>query len=330
LNTTDQLSDLTFRSFRDEDLPGVLRLWTDETDWGPLSEEKWRQWYRDTPHGACHIGVATDPDGHVVAQGAATPCTLVVDNREVLGWRISAPIVQRSFRKRAIRRIDHPAVGLLELAFRLATDSDVAVLYALPEVGWLPFFNWVPFAKFLQVRLPCVAHPVDAIGEHLLPELDGVVVERVSDFGGEFDTLWSQARRALPIHCGVVRSAHWLRWRNGDNTVFAVRNRGGDSLTGFAALRKDGLLFDILAREREDLPKVFLAVLRFLGRTQAESAGQGIQRVKVMQTPLLEPALRALGFEREDFDFAFVCASLDASLDLQRLAPERWHLMPGD
>ena len=56
-------SKLTFRTFREEQLPGILRLWSEETDWGPLTEATWKSWYQDTPYGSCIIGVAVNSQG---------------------------------------------------------------------------------------------------------------------------------------------------------------------------------------------------------------------------------------------------------------------------
>lgn len=41
-------------------------------------------------------------------------------------------------------------------------------------------------------------------------------------------------------------------------------------------------------------------------------------------------ALEALGFTPLDYDFAFVCTSLDPALPTEAIDPSRWYLTPGD
>ncbi len=108
------------------------------------------------------------------------------------------------------------------------------------------------------------------------------------------------------------------------------RDTADGSLVGYTATKKQtGLLADVLARRPEDLTSVVAASHRWL----AENRGQvtnGWTDLKVMKTPALEPTLNKLGFEDEDFKFAFTCNTFDPSLRIEDIAPERWYLMPGD
>jgi hypothetical protein len=47
-----------------------------------------------------------------------------------------------------------------------------------------------------------------------------------------------------------------------------------------------------------------------------------------MRTPALEAALG--GWDRDEFEFTFMCLSIAPALPLAEIEPARWYLMPGD
>ena len=327
-NAADTTTGLSFRLFQDEDLAGLLRRWETESEWGPLSTEQWRSWYVDTPHGPCIVAVAVEKGDEVHGQLVLTPARLRIRGREVAGLRVSAPVLSHAIRRRSLRDPSHPVVGLFNAACAAARDRGYSVLYAMPEHAWLPLFRWMPqvgLPRFESADYPCYERSSHPTAEELR-RWNHLATTLIRDFGAAHERLWEIACERFPIHCGVVRSRHWLRWRNGANLVVEVRQRSDGALLGFASIKRDGLLFDALARAPEDLEAVVGCALRSVD----EFRGEGPRSIRAMGTPMLEPALQALGFVPSDYRFAFVCLALDPGLVESGLQTDRWYVMPGD
>jgi hypothetical protein len=247
-----------------------------------------------------------------------------VDGEEVPAVRVGAPIVDRAWRRRSVRHPEHPAARLYRAGAEAAAAAGVRLLYALPEHGWLPFFRWL--GGFAEAELACLC--VDAASGAASGFVGGLRAAPSVGFGAEHDALWERAVERFPIRCAVDRGADWLRHRIAGHLVLEARDERG-ALAGYAAVRRhDGLLVDVLARAPAELAPVLGAALAWVAAPPDGSAA--VREVKAMETPVLRPALQALGFAPVDYRFAFACTPLDPSLNADRIAPERWYLAPGD
>jgi hypothetical protein len=325
--TTAGAGGLAYRPFRDGDLPGVLRLWEEESGWGAIGEETWREWFVDRPGGACLVMVAEDGDGRVAGQLIFAPAVVRLDGEDVPAVRTGAPIVDRAHRRRSVRNPAHPATRLYREGARAAAERGFRLLYAVPEHGWLPFFRWV--GGFAEATLPCAGVAVASAAPAASAARGGLRAAPAAGFGAEYDALWDAASASPLVRCGVDRGAAQMRFRNGGQLVLEAREPGSGALAGYAAFRpRDGLLVDLLARTPAELAPVVAAALAWLA--DAPEGVTGIREVKAMETPALLPALAALGFAPVDYRFAFACTSLDPSLPADRIAPDRWYLTPRD
>lgn len=310
---------LTYRPYQPDDLPGLLRLWEQETGWGSLSAETWRQWM-ETPYGPCLVMVAHDAEHGVVAQEVFTPTLVAAGGREVPAFRLSAPILSRSLRKASLRDLKHPVLELFVASLEEARQRGYGLFYALPDRAWVSVFRL--HASFPTAELPCAAPP-----EGLTAMDRNLVVAPVTEFGTEFETLWEAAAAANPFVC-VVRRPDWLRYRNDDHLVLGVRRSGQGALVGYASVkRRTGLLMDLLTAHPDDVAPVLSAVCVWLREAQAGTPAAALQ---VMETPLLAPALCALGFEPVDYKFGFIVGALHADVPPEAASTERWWIMPGD
>jgi hypothetical protein len=325
---------LTYRLFREDDLPGLLRLW-EGAGWGALTPEQWRAWFVEGPQGPSLVTVGVDERGEVAAQEMFAPSRAVVGGREVRALRFSAPILREELRGLSLRSAEHPVVGLYKAAAEAAAERGFAVVYSLPEYAWLPVFRIVPrfgIPPFAEAAYACASLPVEAARR---PEVEraahGLEARAVAEFGAEYDELWREAKASFPFDCGVVRDRDWLAFRNSGRISVEVRSSSGGELVGYSATkRQTGLLADLLAREPAELARVVAATLRWLDAERGRSVPAELSRLKVMRTPALAPALDALGFAPDDYRFAFTCNSFDQSLTLDEIAPERWYVLPGD
>ncbi len=316
---------LTYRPYRPEDIPALLRLWEEEAGWGKLSEETWRQWFIDGPLGPALVVVAARPDDEVVAQQIYSPVQAVILARTVKALHLSAPIVREDFREGLSYHPDHIVIRLLECAIREAAAQGFALIYAQPKHAWLRFTRTVPY--FSDAEYPCVKRallPVEHPG-------DSLVAGRALTFTPDYEDLWNQARENFPIACGITRTPAILNYRYGGRLVVEVRGRNDGRLQGYAAFRREtGLLDDLLADRPEQLMPVLATALDLLASQPDLSREFGLTAVRAMATPLLREGLQLLGFEPVHFTFAFICGRVDPSLPPEAADPRFWYLTPGD
>jgi hypothetical protein len=332
---------LTYRLFRDSDLPGLLQLWEKNTKWGTLTPELWRQWYMETPDGPSLVAVALDENDDIAGQLIFTPSRVVVVEREVRALRLSAPILRKDLSGTSLHIMDHPLLGLYKVGEEAAIAGGYGLWYALPRYGWLPYFQWLSHfvvrkSHFAAQELAiaeyrCVESPVGQASPTVTTEAGFLTARPAMDFGMQYEMLWQCARDSFPITCGVVRSSSWLRYNNIRLLTLEVCDARDGTLVGYTVTRtRPPLLCDILALNPARLAPVLAATLDWFATRQGAAATDSVDRLDVMETPTLRPALHALGFTPVNYKFAFVCAMLDPSLPVAAIAPERWYIAPGD
>lgn len=320
---------LTYRLFEERDVPSLLHLW-EAAGWGAISEEQWRTWFLDTPHGACLIMVAADERGEIAGQEIFTPSRVSVGDREVKALRLSAPILRREVRRDSMRSREHPAVALYYAAETEAIAQGYSIVYSLPEHAWLPAFQRL--SRFVTAEFNCVSLRLDAELPSQIKEFAlELYAQPVVSFGEEYEALWQVAREGFKGTCGVVRRPNWLAYRNSGRVALEVRRRLDQSLCGYVAVKKrGGLIADALAPDSAELPHVLAAAIDYLANARNGDARTDGDTLKAMETATLRSALGALGFAPTDYKFAFACNSIDESLPAAWIAPECWYVMPGD
>lgn len=328
---------LNFRLVQADDLPGVQRLWREETDWGPLAEEVWQRVSAEAEGlGGISGSVATDPSGAIVGQFGFLPSLVWVGGREVRAFRPSAPIVSRSLRFRNANPFRHPAVRMYNYAVKALRARGDGLIYMVPDPRWLRLFKMFPFLRcgsfpLWQLPLPLERPFGQADGYSAAPlALDDLDNPRL-------DRLWEQARRLYD--CLVVRDSRTLRWKLGEPGYEVVGVERGGELVGLASGRPKGdrqwLLCDVVTADAGDAMRETLVAAINLAQERALAAvaagsPKPLRKVGVLATPLLQPALKALGFQRDTYDFPLVVHVLDPSLTKQDVDPARWYVSGND
>jgi hypothetical protein len=338
-------AQLTYRLAEDADLPGVLRLWQHETDWGTLTPELWRRWYIETPYGRSLVVVAVDELEELAGQVILTPSRLSIDEREVLGLRLSALTLRKDLRGMPLQNAMHPVSRLYLAAIEVATAAGFGLLYCLPGSGLFPFLQRAGVTEGLMTaEYGCAAAPIPAAPTRAACHL---TARPVADFGPGYEALWQAAKTTFPIGCGIVRSPDRLRYNHAAGQArAAVANAryltlevydprkglqvGYSAMTTAASDPGMALLVDILARHPAQLTEVLAATLNWLVTERGVQAMDGHVRLSAMAAPALKPALRVLGFTPVDYTFGFIWRLLDPSVPAQAVAPQRWYVMPGD
>ncbi len=325
------MPELNYRLAEERDIPALLDLWTTSTSWGSLDEETWRKWYINTPYGPCLIPIAEDERGQVVGQMVFSPAMLSVDLQEAKALRMSAVVLHRSLWGTERLGANDPRRGLYRTGDAAAKAAGVQVLYALPYESRRHAERSSAFALrsvgYQVTEFPCWERQIEPVN---YSDAGGLRVSRVESFGEEYDQFWDEIRTQFGGICLLRRGSAWLRFRNGGHLCLEFRSISNGSLQGYIAIRRtDGLIVDALCRRSEPLISLAMAGINWLAETPGVVAEAGFKRVKIMATPFWGDELPHFGFTVTDFRFGFVCRA-EAGLHSEAVAPERWHITPGD
>ncbi|MET0622038.1 MAG: hypothetical protein ABW250_03560 [Pyrinomonadaceae bacterium] len=324
---------LAYRLVQEDDLPGVQRLWKEEAGWGTLAEEMWRRYVVDAPMGGISGTVATDAEtGRIVGQFIFVPSLISVDGREVRAFRPGAPILAKSFRFRSANPFSHPVVAMYRHAVKALRARGDGLIYMVPDPRWVRLFKMFPFLQTGSFPLWRLGLPLASP----LPLPEGYTASPLAAWDERVDRLWETARG---LHgCMVVRDSRTLPWKLGEarHEVLAVE-RGGE-LVGLTASRQrkneeQWLVCELLAADGGDALRATLASVANLAHAKAlesVSSSKPLRKVTLLVTPSMEPAVRSLGFVRDEYDFPLVVHVLDESLRAEDVNPSRWYVTAND
>lgn len=328
---------LQFRLVRDGDLPGIQRLWQEETNWGALAEAMWERVMAESAGlGGISGAVAVGESGAIVGQFAFLPSLVWVGGREVRAFRPGAPIVSRTLRFRSANPFRHPAVRMYNFAVKALRAQGDGLIYMIPDPRWLRLFKMFPFLRCGSFPLWQLPLPLD----RPLPVGKGYSALRFDSLDAEaIDRLWERARGLYD--CQVVRDSRTLPWKLSEPGYEVVGVERGGELVGLASGRPKGdrqwLLCDVIAVDAgEALRETVVAAVNLADeRARAlaldpSNQARPIRKVGVLATPLMQPALGALGFSRDAYDFPLVIHTLDPSLTKHDLNPARWYVSAND
>ena len=324
---------LEYRLVREEDFPGVQRLWKEEAGWGTFAEEMWRRYVVEAPMGGISGTVATDAEtGQLVGQFAFIPSLVSVGGRVVRAFRPGAPILAKSFRFRSANPFSHPVVAMYRHAVKALRARGDGLIYMVPDPRWVRLFKMFPFLQ--TGSFPLWRLPLPLASE--LPLGEGFTAAPLAAWDERVDRLWESARK---LHgCMVVRDSRTLPWKLGEaqHEVIAVE-RGGE-LVGLTASRQrkneeQWLVCDLLAADDGEALRATLAAVSNLAHAKAlESLAspKPIRKVTLLATPVMQPVVRGLGFVRDEYDFPLVVHVLDESLRAEDVNPSRWYVTAND
>jgi hypothetical protein len=321
--------NVTYRLYQEEDIPTLARIWEEETKWGEMTPEQWRQQFVDTPYGEASIALTTNADtGQILGQCIFVPYLICVNGRDVLAFRPSAVIVTNA--ARGLLGDTHPSIGMYRYGAKVVQARGGGLIYMVPNPRWLRFFRMFPFLTCGSFRLWSLPMPLPAP----LPLDDGYTMRPLEVWDQRVDELWKPASR---LHgCQVVRDSRTLQWKigRGDYTVTVVERHG--EMVGLVASQQKGdrqwLVCDLLAADAEDSLRNTLIAVTNVAHSQAiiPEREKPIKKVAVLVTPVMEPVVSRLGFVLDTYDFPLVVHILDPSISMDEVAPTRWYISAND
>jgi hypothetical protein len=325
--------EVVYRLFQGEDLPGLLRLWQQETEWGTLTAEKWRKWYVETPFGDAGVVVAVNRGSEeVVGQMVFAPSVVLVSGREVPAFRVNVPILARPLAWAAhdMRPFDHPLAAMYLHGIKALRDRRRGLIYAVPDPRWLRALQVTPFFQYGAFPLWSRLLPLEAP----LPLEPGFTAGPLEQHDKRIDALWEKASRLYG--CQVVRNSRTLPYKVGSTVYAVVGAYRGSELVGLTVSRSKGdgqwLICDVLSADAGPSLRATLAAACNLADEQARTAPpeEPISKVAVLTTPTMEPTARELGFARDAYEFPLVVHLLDETISKDEVAPPRWYVSAND
>ena len=325
---------LTYRVYEDTDFKAIMQLWEECSGWGAITEQQFRRWYLDTPHGACVVIVAIDETDRIMGQLVFTPSIINLGTRDVKALRASAPILHESLKNGKITDYDHPAFSMFRKGMEVARERGFGLIYFLPALGWTAIFKLFP--KFGLPDVEIVSYDCFKLSLQNIPIIStsptGYSVKLLSgEFDEAYDQLWSDALIEYPLQCCVQRSAAWLKWKLGANLVFEVREQANRKLKGYVALKKDsGLIVDCLARNAAELKEVILFTTWAVHHLNPDRIEVPFSKITGMYSAVFQDIFPASEIEFEKFSFAFGCYPLKNTITHKQIEPANWYIMPND
>jgi hypothetical protein len=212
-----------------------------------------------------------------------------------------------------------------------AAENGYSIGYILPAIGWMSLLKLFP-----SFGLPCDIVSYDCFGISLIEKNTfinsdngtDISISLINKFSPEYDLLWNESISGLSLECAIVRSSAWLQYKLGGHSVFEVRK--GDKLFGYVAIKSSGLLVDVFARSIADMQTCLQSVIKSIHQLNPEKIQTDWKEIKGMFTPTIQLVLSAIKFEMINFQFAFGYGSLDNNIPTEKIAPQRWFIMPDD
>lgn len=319
---------IEYRFCDEADVPELDRMWEAGTEWG---KERFYKWYLAAPFGAPKIVMATDTEtGRAVGQFRFLPSLVSVDGREVAGSRPFGTIVTPEMR-RAIRSpnpLEQPAIAMYMFAAEALRAEGCGMIHMVPDPRWLRILKMFPFVRTGSFPLWSIPLPL----AEPIPLGDGFSAGPLEGWDERVDGLWERASR---LHGSlIVRDLRTLEWKigNGFYTVTAVE-RGGELVGLVGALPKgegQWLICDLLAADADESLRATLAAACNAGDRCAAESPKPLRKAAVLTTPVMETAVRELGFKRDQYDFPLAIHVLAPSLDKRAVDPARWYASAND
>ncbi|HXQ72079.1 MAG TPA: hypothetical protein VN844_16405 [Pyrinomonadaceae bacterium] len=329
---------LTLEFHEVADLPSLDRLWAEETDWGEQSSEL-RRWFMEAPFGKPSVVIASDDTtGKAVGQFRFMPARVSVNGREVSAVRPFGTIVTKDAHEAAAARgpLDNPIWAMYFRGVDEFRARGIELIYIVPDERWVGFLKrgsvilamaGMKYGSFplWSLQLPLTDGPM-SLGE-------GFTASSLVNWD-EVDQLWEASRK---LHgCMVVRDANMLRWKLAQATFTITAIKCDGKLVGLVASREKGdrqwLICDLLAADDGPALRATLAAAVNAGHEEAIArvGANELRKAGVLATSVMEPAVRSLGFERDEYDFPLVVQVLDKSLQADDVKLERWYVSAND
>jgi GNAT superfamily N-acetyltransferase len=321
----------------------VSRMWAEDI------KARFDWLYLSNPHGRALTWLAVEREtGRAVGCTSIFPRRVLVEGRERLGSIGGDCYIEPHVRRRGLATALHRASLMgsrergVDFMYGPPNPNNLAALVKAGSSVVTGFRRWVRPLAGRAVYRAAFARPPSKLGARIadLPvrvldrltraDRSGVTLERITEFGPEFDQLFARAAADREITC--VRDSRYLTWRylaapSRRQTPFAVLKAG--ELVGLVALELMGEQAAIVDLFTPADPKLVDATLQLV---LDHAAGAGCAGVEISCTPeaVVTRSLRRLGFiARSERGFQVAAHSQDSQLKTL-LGANSWQFMVAD
>ena len=320
--------NITYRLSTPADEAALVRFWSQESGWDQLDASAWNHRFS---RAVIAIGLDNET-GEIVAQLVFFQVLVCINGREVLGLRPFAAIISKRARKfHSLNPLNHPIPVMYRLIVNAIRERGYGLVYMIPDPRWARMFRIFP--RIYTGYFPLWSLPLPFAQPLPLPA--GFVVTELTALDERIDHLWQQM--AQRPGCQTVRDSRTLPWKtsHGSYRFLGVEQNG--EFVGLVTSRhrpqdKQWVICDLLTNGSEEVLQTTLTAVVNLSHEEALMARPEapLNKVAVLVTPHLEPALRVLGFAPDNYKFLLVIDVLDKSIAKEDILPSQWYVSAND
>lgn len=328
------LKDLTwtpmgvaYRLAEEQDIQDIRNLWNENTDWGELTEETLRERVFDDPLEPVLLLAHDEDTRKLVGQFLFVPSLLWIRGELKRAFRPAAPIVAKGWRDFGINPLNHLALKMYREGCGRLKAQGAALIYMVPSATWSRLFKMFP--EYNVGKFPLYKLPLDEREPRLPADAS---FQEIGVFDSRIEHLWEKFRGLHEI-C-VVRSPSVLpiKFRIPNLKIVSVEARG--EVIGLLAMMKKGkqwLINDMMFEDTEDSLTMLAEVALHYGREYNRKSEEKLEKVSLLVTEKMKPALVKAGFQKDSYNFPLVVQSLSKdNAALGDLSPEHWFVSAGD
>lgn len=321
---------LTYRLYKEADKQAIMQLWEEESGWGAITVQQFDDWFLNTPYGNCLIVVAVNDEDKIVGQIINSPSRIIINGREIKSLKVAAPVLHSDFRGMPLGNFDHPAFGMIKAGFELGLREGYQFAFGYPAFGWLAMLR--SFPKFLPNPTEAISIDCFSISlEDAATFKHSGIMHKISvntGFTDEYNTLFEEAVKEMPMKCTVKREPAWLQYVLANHLVLEVRSTD-NILKSYAAInKKSGLIIDIFAKNKDTLAATYRSVIYALHQHNKDGIKVNFNKLKGMLSEVAATSIKDTGYVKENYHFAYGGYLLDTSIPFEELMSSQWYMTP--
>jgi hypothetical protein len=324
-----------YRVYNSADIDAMVDFWNENADWDVINRKEWERRFYSTPFGPSSVILALEQEsGEIVGQFIFIPSTVVVNGQEVKSCRPFAPVVKKSIRSElGMLTLVEYILKMYNYATEYFVQQGVYVIHMLPDPRWSRAFQFIPGVQVKNFPLWSLK-----LQNKIEPKLPlGYAVEEIKPDDDRIDELWSKA--STLYGCSISRTSRTLPWKLSHGEYRLIGITYNSRLIGIAASiykpkDKQWLICDMLVEDGEQALDITIQAIctkaSAFKNSLSEVAQENLQKVAILATPMIEKAIRNLGFEKDTYKFSLVVHVLGSALAKKELNPENWYVSAND
>lgn len=327
---------IKYRMADDEDIDSMADFWSKNSDWDVIDREEWEKRFVNTPFGKAAVALGVDEEtGKIIGQFIFIPADIIVNGKEIKGYRPFAPILLKSLQTKfgiaSLLTGQHPLLKMYKIVADYLTKDSATLIYMIPDPRWSRVLQAFPF--ILTHRFPLYTRTITISDKSISHNTSFSIV---TSSHHDIDPLWQKS--SATYTCSIVRNDKSLSWKtsHGNFKVYTVKqNNQAIGLFVFVYKQKDHqwLICDILAVHKQYLDIILQAACTTIQQeiNSLDVSTDHPEKIAILATPVIEEIVKKLRFEKNDYHFTLAVHVLNKDgIDKKNIAPENWYISAND